>query len=159
MGERLYMTARYMSHPEQLPGLQPSTELASHDQMHTQDWHYYGVGMSALWALQAVTRARMGIRADLEFPRRVLDFGCGCGRVTRWLRQGFPQADIHVTDLRQADVQWCVDNFGCKPLDVQLDSTQFDLIWVGSVFTHLAEGAARDLLAALLSSLAEDVVI
>lgn len=75
----------------------------------------------------------------------ILDFGCGCGRVTRrWA--GLPHTDVHGTDASGAAVEWCRDNLpfasfetnGLAPPLPHGDAS-FDLVYALSVFTHLTE--------------------
>jgi SAM-dependent methyltransferase len=74
----------------------------------------------------------------------VLDFGCGCGRVTRWWAD-FPGA-VAGSDLSAAAITWCRANlaFGrfernglAPPLSFEDES--FELVYALSVFTHLTE--------------------
>ena len=74
----------------------------------------------------------------------VLDFGCGCGRVTRyWLGSG---ARVAGSDLNEEAVEWCRRNLpfarfeenGLAP-PLAFDDGAFDLVYGLSVFTHLPE--------------------
>jgi len=72
----------------------------------------------------------------------ILDLPCGHGRVLRWLRAHYGYADITACDLDRDGVDFCAKQFGAKPVyslpDLQLPfQSQFDLIWVGSLVTHL----------------------
>jgi len=72
----------------------------------------------------------------------VLDFGCGCGRVTRYW-DGFA-GSVAGSDLDREAVEWCNRNlrFGrfelnaLEPPLVFADAS-FDLVYALSVFTHL----------------------
>ncbi len=75
----------------------------------------------------------------------LLDFGCGCGRVTRHLQE-FPAAKIHGVDLHGNAIRWCARNlkqgeFAVNALAPPLafKDRSFDLIYAFSVFTHLNE--------------------
>jgi len=75
----------------------------------------------------------------------ILDFGCGCGRVTRfWSARN--NARIFGTDYNQRLIEWCQRNlpfaeFSANQLTPPLTyrDNQFDLIYAFSVFTHLTE--------------------
>ncbi|HET7568286.1 MAG TPA: class I SAM-dependent methyltransferase [Gaiellaceae bacterium] len=72
----------------------------------------------------------------------VLDFGCGCGRVTRWWH-GFP-GTVAGSDLSEPAIRWCRANLpfarfetnGLAPPLAFADAS-FDLVYGFSVFTHL----------------------
>ena len=73
----------------------------------------------------------------------MLDFGCGCGRVLRWLGPDRP-ARVSGSDYDEPAVRWVRDNLpnidartngGLPPLTFE-DET-FDLVIAYSVFTHL----------------------
>ncbi len=127
-----------------LPGL--ITELAPGDTMFDgRDWHYLRVGVSALDAIEA---ALSGAAA----PRRILDLPCGFGRVTRMLRARYPAAEITVCDLDRPAVDFAAATFDARGVystpdfrDLRIDGP-FDLIWVGSLLTHLPEHQTRQFL-------------
>jgi len=80
----------------------------------------------------------------IEQCTRILDFGCGCGRVIRHLRH-LP-AEMHGCDTNPVAVEWCDDylpfaQFAVNDLTPPLPYTDssFDLIYALSVFTHLPE--------------------
>lgn len=63
----------------------------------------------------------------------------------RFLRHRFPDAELTACELNEGPVQFCVRAFGAKPAfsslnleEVSLDK-RFDLIWCGSLITHLNE--------------------
>ncbi|WP_240687124.1 class I SAM-dependent methyltransferase [Amycolatopsis suaedae] len=76
-------------------------------------------------------------------PKRVLDFGCGYGRVQRALRAAFPAAQLYACDVDPAAVAHCAAAFGAVPVAGSADVdqieqvTDIDLVWCGSVLTHL----------------------
>ena len=83
--------------------------------------------------------------ADAPDPNRILDFGAGAGRVTRWIRAAFPQAEIDVCDLRAPDMEFCAREFranswvSCTDFESVSAPGDYDLVWLGSVATHLPE--------------------
>lgn len=85
----------------------------------------------------------------------ILDWGCGCGRVTRNFYQ-LPKAQVVGIDVDEDNVNWCRDHleFGkykVAPLypPTDLADRSFDLLIGISVFTHLRSQAQRDWLAEL----------
>ena len=129
-----------------------SLRVAEHDAMYAGNpVHYLECGASALSVVHAAT-VLAGARAGA-----VLDFGAGAGRVTRWLRAHWPGARLAATDLRAEDLAFCAAEFGC---DTWLSGTdiaalsapaRYDVIWAGSVLTHLDAARAEALVAKLLS--------
>lgn len=79
---------------------------------------------------------------DLGNVTSVLDFGCGCGRVTRYFKEF--AGDVAGSDVSAPAVAWCRDNLpfgrfetnGLAP-PLAFDDEQFDLVYALSVFTHL----------------------
>ncbi len=79
--------------------------------------------------------------ADFE---DVLDFGCGCGRVIRFLNP-YIATRLHGSDINAEAIQWCDQNLEfaefatnhlAPPLRYRDDA--FDLVYAFSVFTHLS---------------------
>jgi len=80
----------------------------------------------------------------------VLDFGCGCGRIARWLAPEVIAGGgaFHGSDLNPRLVAWCAKNLPGRytrnrlapPLP--LADGGFDLVYAHSVLTHLREPMA-----------------
>ncbi len=118
-----------------------SSRIYYNDGMYHGDGaHYFKVGLSAIHCIDEALE-----RAGLNEVRTILDFPCGSGRVMRFLRQRFPAAKITACELASGPVQFCVRTFGAEPAfsSLNLDEVslgkQFDLIWCGSLVTHLNE--------------------
>jgi len=109
--------------------------------------HYFKVGLSAV----SVMDEALG-RAGIGEVRTILDFPCGHGRVLRFLVHRFPGAGITACELDRAAVDFCAGRFGAKPFYSSTDlgsldlGRQFDLIWCGSLVTHLSAGPITELL-------------
>ena len=82
---------------------------------------------------------------DMPHYPAILDLPCGHGRVLRWLRAHYPYARLTACDLDRSGVDFCAQQFGATPVYSQADlhqlpfTAQFDLIWVGSLVTHLRQ--------------------
>jgi SAM-dependent methyltransferase len=105
------------------------------------EWFLRGGMLGARTVRVAVARSAV----PLDKGQAILDFGCGCGRVTRYWR-GTTAARIFGTDYNQQLIQWCQRNLPfaefslnqlAPPLSYKDDA--FDLIYGFSVFTHLTE--------------------
>lgn len=80
--------------------------------------------------------------------KRVLDFGCGCGRVLRYWRD-LNETQLFGVDINPLLIQWCrsklssLAEFRTNQLLPPLDYPDefFDFIYAISVFTHLSEHA------------------
>ena len=86
------------------------------------------------------------IGKDLQDFNNVLDFGCGCGRVLRYLYDLPERCHIHGTDIDREAIEWCRTNLPRISFAVnnprpplQYPTGTFDLVYVFSVFTHLDE--------------------
>jgi SAM-dependent methyltransferase len=123
-----------------------SLEISSEDVMFRGDLtHYLSCGASALNVISAIVQL-----AGNDAPARVLDFGAGAGRVTRWLHAAYPGAAIEACDVRSVDVAFCRDHLGVGAWQSTVDiealkaPNTYDLTWAGSVLTHLcADDALR----------------
>jgi SAM-dependent methyltransferase len=93
-----------------------------------------------------IERALAVVGRTLHEFTSVLDFGCGCGRIARWLDDLPAGVSLHGVDIDAEAVAWAARhipharfsvNRGEPPLDFQDDA--FDLVLNHSVFTHLPE--------------------
>ena len=115
-----------------------STVISPNDHMWKtgQPW-YFEIGLSALECI------RSALNTANVTPTSILDLPCGHGRVCRMLRMAFPDAHISASDLDRNGVDFCAQEFQAEPLYSREDirevktSRSFDLIWCGSLFTHL----------------------
>ena len=93
-----------------------------------------------------------------------LDFGCGYGRVLRFLVERVPAARITAMDVIGEGVAFCRSEFGVTPLrsrpdlaSMQLGS--FDFIYAISVITHLNEANSRAFLRLVGDSLTDSGIV
>lgn len=122
--------------------------------------NYFPVGESAAAIIMTAVAA-----SKLETVATVLDLPCGHGRVLRHLVRLFPGALFDVCDTDAAGSQFCATHFGARELRSSEDLTQmefdrqYDLIWIGSLFTHTSERLTREWLAFLAKRLSHNGII
>ncbi|MCU7874122.1 MAG: class I SAM-dependent methyltransferase [Candidatus Thiodiazotropha sp. (ex Lucinoma borealis)] len=85
--------------------------------------------------------------SGLDENNRILDFGCGCGRVVSYLSRFPDKNSFYGTDIDGEVIAWCqselsnlgafVTNKAIPPLP--FEDGFFDIIYSISVFTHLPE--------------------
>lgn len=105
------------------------------------DW-YWSVGSSGvtcvLRALSATALPRVG---------SILDLACNYGRTGRHLRAAFPDVPIWFCDIHDG-AAFCARQFGGEAIIAGPELTtvslpKVDVIWIGSLFTHLTEAKTR----------------
>jgi SAM-dependent methyltransferase len=96
----------------------------------------------------------------IEDVERWLDFGCGYGRVLRFLLERVPPQRVSASDVIAEGVEFCRSEFGITALrsrrelaSVQLGA--YDFVYAVSVITHLDERNSVDFLRLLGDSLTE----
>jgi SAM-dependent methyltransferase len=100
----------------------------------------------AEWFLRSGRAAYDAIVAKVPLDEigAVLDFGCGCGRVTRYW-QDF-DGDVSGSDVSAKAIDWCRANLPFARFETNelapplaFADESFDLVYALSVFTHLTE--------------------
>jgi SAM-dependent methyltransferase len=109
---------------------------------------YLSAGLSAI---RCIEHAFKESNRDYHV-QTILDFPSGYGRVLRFLKARFPDANITVSEIDPIALDFCRDVFSVKTKISNADFTRlsmpgkFDLIWCGSLITHIDDKAATDLL-------------
>ena len=110
---------------------------------------YLAAGKTVADTVRVVTHL-----ANLE-PKSILDYGSGHGRVLRWLQAYWPKAVLGAADVTPDQIGFCAETFGATPIlldkpfpDIELPRT-YDLIWLGSIFTHIDATSWRELILSL----------
>lgn len=98
---------------------------------------YFQAGLSALSNIRLALQ-----QAKKTECHSILDLPCGHGRVLRYLRAEFPEAQITACELNRDGVDFCQATWNAKGVYSQPHfnwqlGDQYDLIWCGSLFTHL----------------------
>jgi SAM-dependent methyltransferase len=126
-----------------------SVDISHRDGMHTGNvGRYFHVGLSAIRCIDHAL-AQCKPQPDIK---TILDMPSGYGRVLRFLSQRFPQVRITACELDRAAVDYCAEHFNAHKAYSQTNlkalslDTRFDLIWCGSLLTHLDRGAVADVL-------------
>ncbi len=121
--------------------------------------HYFEVGADAIrLCLQGLVASGRGT------PQTILDFPSGSGRVTRHMASFFPDANIVACDLYPAHVDFCTSTFGVEGVVSQDDLDEvdfgrtFDLIFCGSLLTHLPAKLTKAAIDLMIRSLSPDGV-
>jgi SAM-dependent methyltransferase len=142
-------------------GLDVSREVMPGDQMYAYDpVVYFDAGARALRHVEIALLA-----AGREGADHILDFACGAGRVTRYLHAAFPDASLTACDVYPEGPDFCARHFGARPLRSNHDLSQleiggpYDLIWVGSLFTHVGDDDWDRLLTMFAGALDEHGVL
>ncbi|MEO8446318.1 MAG: class I SAM-dependent methyltransferase [bacterium] len=91
---------------------------------------------------------------DLSGEKKILDLGCGAGRMIRWLKPLSGESEIWGTDISSEHIYWA-NKYLNPPFNFATTTTvphlpfedrYFDLIYAGSVFTHIDDLAESWLL-------------
>jgi SAM-dependent methyltransferase len=138
----------YLTNPFPLPEAARRQRIgdASEDAFHV-------AGATAFMKMQQVLRQRFGKGYD-DFPR-ILDWGCGCGRILRHFLAR-TRSQITGIEIDRDNLQWCIEHYppahfheGRLEPPLQIPADSFDLIFGISVFTHLTEDLQHRWLAEL----------
>jgi ubiquinone/menaquinone biosynthesis C-methylase UbiE len=90
----------------------------------------------------------------LERGTRILDFGCGAGRMIRWPADFCKHGEVWGTDISAEHIVWCTQNLD-PPFHflvntilphLPFEDRYFDVVYAGSVFTHIDDLATTWLL-------------
>jgi 2-polyprenyl-3-methyl-5-hydroxy-6-metoxy-1,4-benzoquinol methylase len=134
------------------------TDVSENERMLPSDKDYdkYLLGGRSVMndIISGINAARQLMRTMgiIEYCTKILDFPCGHGRVLRFLKAKFPNAEITAGDIIHEAVDYCVETFDIKPLYSKENlrelsvGDQYDFIWCGSLITHFCEKSTIELL-------------
>ena len=116
-------------------------DVIPEDPMYVYDPElYFQAGRQAL---RCIRLAQLAARKEGAPVTSILDFASGGGRVMRYLHAAYPDASLTACDLYHAGLDLCAEAFGARAVMSDLDPTKielgetYDLIWCGSLFTHV----------------------
>jgi 2-polyprenyl-3-methyl-5-hydroxy-6-metoxy-1,4-benzoquinol methylase len=115
-------------------------------------WYYDDGKNTAKEIIELLSR-----QLDISQPGiRILDWGCGPGRIIRHFPISLPNAEISGTDYNGEYIKWCSKNlnkidFSVNKIDppTNYDDSFFDVVIGLSIFTHLSERSHNDWIAEL----------
>jgi len=95
---------------------------------------------------------------------RILDYGCGWGRLLRLMYKFSPPEKVYGVDPWDRAIDLCRQTrllghlAQCEyvPRDLPFQAVKFDLVYAQSVFTHLSERTGRAILAAVRPRIEDD---
>jgi SAM-dependent methyltransferase len=136
-------------------------DLMMHDSSEESVANYVRAGRSAVENLEHVLAAAGRSWLDV---RSCLDFGSGFGRVLRHLCEKIPPALVTACDVDPEAVQFCVEEFNTKglvskPRIRRVRFGTYDLIWAGSVITHVRRDDASEIISTLGRTLARGGIL
>src|SRR5918999_5354246 len=106
-------SADTLTHEEKALLRHVSARVHPNDTMYaiSSDEEYLSAGLSALHCIQySLDCSNKNYKV-----RTILDFPCGYGRVLRFLKARFPDADLTVSDINREAVDFCTRVFGAIP--------------------------------------------
>jgi SAM-dependent methyltransferase len=115
-------------------------------------WWGYGTTVEEYLAkgkrfVESMTRILQDSNFALKHGDRILDFGCGSGIMLRWLREFAEKGEAWGVDISGAHILWC-QKYLRPPFKfatstsfphLPFEDNCFQLIYAGSVFTHIAD--------------------
>jgi SAM-dependent methyltransferase len=103
--------------------------------------HFHNTGLASR---HAFANALKKVGKSFEDFNSILDFGCGCGRIMRWMKDVSQYSQLHGIDTDKPAVRWCQNQLKFAHFSInnplpptEFQNNKFDLIFSNSVLTHL----------------------
>jgi len=115
-------------------------EISERDHMFKVRKRYFRSGRCGLDCIRLSMLA-----ARKTTVESALDLPSGHGRVLRWIKAELPGARLGACDIDHDGVDFCAATFGAEAIYGHEDPAQieipapYELIWCGSLFTHLSQ--------------------
>ena len=112
---------------------------------HTQDSRFFKI-----WGLKCYGDMRRFFlrHSPFDHARKLLDWGCGCGRMTAHFLLENSGPEVHGCDVDAEAIAWCRENLGSGRFDAiapfpptPYAEASFHLVAGYSIFTHLTKEA------------------
>jgi len=103
---------------------------------------YLNTGINAFNIINKVVNSAF---ENSDEVKKVLDFAAGYGRVTRFLTAFYPNKDVWASEIKPNSLEFLSEQFNCKTIQSSYvpeelpNNEKFDIIYVGSLFSHLPE--------------------
>jgi SAM-dependent methyltransferase len=139
-------------------------EISPEDNMFVEgnEDHYFNVGLSGL---KHILISLSIAQKDKSEIKTILDFPSGWGRELRFIKAYFPDAEITAGEIEERALRFSKDQFSVNTLLSDNDfgkipiTKKFDLIWCGSLITHLNKNKSEKLLGFFYDALNEDGIL
>ena len=84
---------------------------------------------------------------ELRVGQRLLELGCATGRMLRWFAPHAESSEVWGVDMNALSIAWCQQHLSppfhfvttTTAPHLPFEDRSFDLVYAGSVFTHIAE--------------------
>ncbi len=106
-----------------------------------------------LFGLQSFSQYYKNIQrhSDIKQAQRLLDWGCGCGRITRFFSKHIGHLEVHGCDIDREQIEWCTANLPKAQFALlspfpptTYANDMFDIVTSWSVLTHLRRDVQLD---------------
>jgi SAM-dependent methyltransferase len=151
--------------PEEYPHARAALpRMASQDvQDHWTGSHGFPLLLESCAFMRAIEVGYVRHTGKQLAGKKVLDYGCGWGRMIRLMYKFTPPENIYGCDPQDESIELCVQNglqasfMVCDyiPKDSPFPGVKFELIYAFSVFTHLSERTAAAVIGACRESIAD----
>jgi ubiquinone/menaquinone biosynthesis C-methylase UbiE len=135
------------------PSYRPPDHAASGLPLPPQDlWAGYGTTAeyflnSGQVDVDSMKRLLVSTGYRLQNVNRLLDFGCASGRMVRWFADIAKRSEVWGVDISARHIGWCQEHLSppfkfaavTTAPHLPFEDGYFDLIYCGSVFTHIAD--------------------
>jgi SAM-dependent methyltransferase len=142
-----------------IPGRVHANDLMLRSEAPEDLVHYVSDARSAMENLEASLAA---VGRTWDDVTACLDLPSGYGRVTRLLAERLGPERVTACDVDRQGVRFCVEELGVAGIVADPDPARtrfprrYDLVFVGSLLTHLGEGATSAMLRSIVTTLAAD---